>query len=91
MPAGTLHVSWINKGESSLEHYHVIYQVDGAAGTARARSVRGRQALTTILSSDIALLPSRIDKLFEELESMGTVTLAGLNVAQEDLERLQLA
>ena len=91
MPAGTLHVSWINKGESTLEHYHVIYSIDGAAGTARARSIRGKQALTTVLSNDVALLPPRVTKLFQELESMGSVTLAGLNVSQEDLERLQLA
>jgi hypothetical protein len=91
MPAGTLHVSWINKGESSLEHYHMIYSIDGAAGTARARSIRGKQALTTVLSNDVALLPPRVTKLFQELESLGSVTLAGLNVSQEDLERLQLA
>jgi hypothetical protein len=91
MPAGTLHISWINKGESTLEHYHVIYSIDGAAGTARARSIRGKQALTTVLTNDVALLPPRVTKLFQELESMGSVTLSGLNVSQEDLERLQLA
>jgi hypothetical protein len=90
MPAGTLHVSWINKGEG-LEHYHVIYGVDGATGTAKARSIRGRQTLTTILSNDVALLPSRVQKVFEDLEKTGSCTLAGLNIAQEDLERLSLA
>lgn len=90
MPAGTLHISWINKGDQ-LEHYHVIYAIDGSSGTARARSIRGKQALTTVLTNDIALLPPRVEKLFQELESNGSCTMAGLNVAQEDLERLQLA
>ena len=90
MPAGTLHVSWINKGEQ-LEHYHMIYGIDGALGTARARSIRGKQTLTTILSNDVALLPSRVQKIFEELETMGSCTVAGLNISQEDLERLNLA
>ena len=90
MPAGTLYVSWINKGEE-LEHYHLIYGVEGAAGTAKARSIRGKQTLTTILSNDVALLPSRIQKIFEELDKNGSCTLAGLNISQEDLERLSLA
>ena len=90
MPAGTLHVSWINKGEE-LEHYHVMYGVEGAMGTAKARSIRGRQALTTILSNDVALLPSRVTKVFDDLDKTGSCTLSGLNIAQEDLERLSLA
>ena len=91
MPAGTLHISWINKGDSTLEHYHVIFGVEGASGTAKARSIRGRQALTTVLSNDVALLPSRVTKIFQELDGMGSCTVAGLNIAQEDLERLNLA
>ena len=90
MPAGTLHIAWINKGEE-LEHYHVMYGIDGAMGTSKARSIRGRQALTTILSSDVALLPARVTKVFQELDSHGSCTMAGLNIAQEDLERLNLA
>ena len=90
MPAGTLHVSWINKGEE-LEHYHLMFGAEGATGTAKARSVRGRQALTTILSNDVALLPSRVTKVFQELDATGSCTMSGLNIAQEDLERLNLA
>ena len=90
MPAGTLHVAWINKGDD-LEHYHVMFGVEGATGTAKARSIRGRQALTTILLNDVALLPARVNKIFQDLENVGQCTLAGLNISQEDLERLSLA
>lgn len=90
MPAGTLHVSWINKGDE-LEHYHMMFGIDGATGTAKARSVRGRQALTSILLNDVALLPARVEKIFQELDNSGSCTMPGLNVSQEDLERLSLA
>lgn len=91
MARGTLQMAWINKGDSSEEHYHVMYGVEGENKTMKARNVKGREALSTMLANDLCLLPERVSRVLEELQSSGTSNVAGLNVADADLKRLDLA
>lgn len=91
MPAGTLQVAWMNKGADSNERYHVMYGIDGQNRTMRARNVEGRATLTELLSNDLALLPDRINRIMDDLSKSGTCSVPGLNVAESDLKRLDLA
>lgn len=91
MPAGTLQLAWMNKGAETEERYHVMYGIDGQSRTMRARNVSGRDTLTELLANDLALLPERINKIMDDLQKSGTCSVPGLNVADSDLKRLELA
>jgi hypothetical protein len=84
-------MAWINKGENEEEQYHVLYGVDGAERTQKARSVHGRGVLTAILTSDLHLVTDRVNKVLDDLETMGTCSIMGLNIPDADLKRLDLA
>ena len=91
MPAGTLQLAWMNKGANGNERYHVMYGIDGESRTMRARNVEGRDTLTALLANDLAFLPDRINRIMDDLQRSGTCSVAGLNVPDADLKRLDLA
>ena len=90
MSHGTLQMAWINKGENEEEQYHVMYGIDGVERTMKARSIHGRGVLTAILTSDLHLVTERVNKALDDLESLGTCSVTGLNIPDADLKRLDL-
>ena len=92
MARGTLQLAWINRGEAALEpQYHVMYSIDGDNRTTRARHVRGKETLTRLLEADFNFLPDRMNKIMSELQKGGSSSVAGLNIPDTDLQRLELA
>jgi hypothetical protein len=91
MAAGTLQMAWINKGDNSEEQYHVMYGVDGQNRTMKARTVHGKAVLTSLLTEELSLQMDHAQRLLDELHNRGTANVAGLNVSDTELRKLDLA
>ena len=92
MARGTLQLAWINRGEAAEDpQYHVMYTIEGDNRTTRARHLRGQETLTRLLEDDLNFLPDRMNKILSELEKGGSSSVAGLNIPDADLRRLELA
>jgi len=91
MARGTLQIAWINKGEGGTEHYHLLFGKDGETKTQRARSVKGRHDLAHLLKGELKLSDAVANGALGELDGSGQASVAGLEVAEDELKRLELS
>ncbi len=90
MARGSLQMAWINKGENAEEHYHLMYGLDGENMTMKARTIRGRKVLTTLLKSDLKVADGNVAGVISDLEAKGTASVEDLDIDVADLRRLDL-
>ena len=91
MSAGTLQMAWINKGEATEEQYHVMFGIDGANRTAKARTVHGKDVLKSLLTEELSLNTDHAERVMDELQKKGSSSVTGLNVPDTELRKLDLA
>jgi len=91
MARGTLQMAWINRGDGTEEHYHVMYGLEGENKTMKARTVRGKAMLMTLLKTDLRMNEAKVGSALGELDSRGTTSVDGLDVDMNDLKRMDLA
>ncbi len=90
MARGSLQMAWINRGENAEEHYHLMYGRDGETRTMKARTVRGRKVLTSLLLSDLKVPDGSVTGAISALDATGTASVDDLDVDVADLRRLDL-
>ena len=85
---GSLHLVWLNKGNSSEPKYSVAFADNQSGGAMKNRAFVGEDALRGFLTEQVGADSNSVDTALRELKEDGTASLHRIILSDEQHDAL---